>query len=69
MKCPKCRSLRVSGPTYVRRVAPTHAHQVSIGEGLMYRCGSCGHMFAKPTADTPQLPGLWVRRDGSMEVL
>jgi RNase P subunit RPR2 len=47
LACPKCKSFRISGPTYVR---------LAYGEALEYVCMCCGYRKKEPTADADKTP-------------
>jgi RNase P subunit RPR2 len=52
LACPKCKSFRISGPTYVR---------LAYGEALEYVCMCCGYRKKEPTADADKTPHPWAQ--------
>ncbi len=43
VSCPKCRSYRISGPSY--------QVENNVGERLVYRCNNCGYSQSMRCAD------------------
>ena len=52
MDCPKCKSTRISGPSYVKR---------EYGEALNYVCNRCGYSKDEPTADADTRSHPWAQ--------